>query len=281
MINQFCIKYDHILKTFDGFIVTHSPVFCLIFERYNKPIILINSCRYEQPYCWNNNLVNWNYLSHKLNHLFYKKILIPVSNNLADKDYLKLGCNIESIYIPSLCLYTNLNYSSVYRYLIYDLNNYIPRHNNFVNRYRFRKYDFDDIRKYRAIIHIPYEASTMSIFEQYNMNIPLFFPTKTLLKQLIKTNKIKFNSKYASNIFPESLTPALGNDWIDFWIDRADYYNDNMPYITYFNDTVELFELLYNANYDEITNKMKEFNKNKNEKVFNQWKTIFDSYLYK
>jgi hypothetical protein len=132
------------------------------------------------------------------------------------------------------------------------------------------------MRKYRAIIHIPYEASTMSIFEQYNMNIPLFFPSKTLLKELIKTNRIQFNSRYAKNIFPESLTPALGTNWIDFWIDRADYYNDNMPYITYFNNTAELFELLYNSNYDDITIKMAEFNIIKNKKVFNQWKSIID-----
>ena len=276
MINKFCERYDDFLKTFDAFIVTHTPVFCLIFERYNKPIILINSCRYEQPYSWKNDLVNWNYLSHKLYHLFYKKLLIPVSNNLADKEYLKLGCNIDSIYIPSLCLYTNLTYKNLYRFLVYDLNNYIPRHNNFVNRYRIRKYDFDDMRKYRAIIHIPYEASTMSIFEQYNMNIPLFFPSKTLLKELIKTNKIQFNSRYAKNIFPESLTSTLGTNWIDFWIDHADYYNDNMPHITYFNNTVELFELLYNSNYDDITIKMAEFNKIKNEKVYNQWKSIIN-----
>ena len=40
---------------YDGFVVTHSPVLCRLFERFNKPIILVNSCRYDQPYCHNHN----------------------------------------------------------------------------------------------------------------------------------------------------------------------------------------------------------------------------------
>jgi hypothetical protein len=38
MINQFVHKYKDFLSTFDGFIVTHTPVFCLLYETFNKPI---------------------------------------------------------------------------------------------------------------------------------------------------------------------------------------------------------------------------------------------------
>jgi hypothetical protein len=41
------------LKKYDGFIVTHSPVFVRFFESLGKPVILINSCRYDTPFCWN------------------------------------------------------------------------------------------------------------------------------------------------------------------------------------------------------------------------------------
>jgi hypothetical protein len=32
LVNVFQEKYDDILKTYDGFIVTHTPVFCMLFE---------------------------------------------------------------------------------------------------------------------------------------------------------------------------------------------------------------------------------------------------------
>ncbi|MCJ7767674.1 hypothetical protein MUP79_04735, partial [Candidatus Bathyarchaeota archaeon] len=37
----------------------------------------------------------------------------------------------------------------------------------------------------KGIIHMPYECSTMSIFEQYSANVPLFFPSKSFLKELV------------------------------------------------------------------------------------------------
>ncbi len=53
MIDAFVKEYDDLLKSFDGFIVTHTPVLALLYEKYNKPVIIVNSCRYEQPFCWN------------------------------------------------------------------------------------------------------------------------------------------------------------------------------------------------------------------------------------
>ena len=54
MINSFQEKYDTILKTFDGFICGHPNSFILLFEKYHKPIYVINTCRYDMPFCWNN-----------------------------------------------------------------------------------------------------------------------------------------------------------------------------------------------------------------------------------
>jgi hypothetical protein len=41
------------LSKYDGFIVTHTPVFARLFERFEKPVILVNSCRYDQPFMYN------------------------------------------------------------------------------------------------------------------------------------------------------------------------------------------------------------------------------------
>ena len=44
-----------------------------------------------------------------LKRLHDKGLLIAISNNRADQEYLRLGAGIESIRLPSLCLYTKVN----------------------------------------------------------------------------------------------------------------------------------------------------------------------------
>ena len=53
MIKEFQNHYDSFLSQFDGFIVAHPNSFVLLYEKYNKPIIMVNSCRYDMPFCFN------------------------------------------------------------------------------------------------------------------------------------------------------------------------------------------------------------------------------------
>jgi hypothetical protein len=101
------IHYDE-LSNYDGFIVTHTPSFLLLYESFNKPIIIINSCRYENPFI--NNIPKWIMLNKTIKRLWDNKLLYVVSNNKADQNYINIGCGIQSLYIPSLCLYTNEKY---------------------------------------------------------------------------------------------------------------------------------------------------------------------------
>ena len=114
LVQQFIMIYYNELKQYDGFIATHGLVFVRLFEVFDKPIIMINSCRYDIPYCWSNNYEERKKLNECLQRLYKKKLLIPIANNRADKDYFKLGTGIDCIHIPSLCLYTNIQYDLEY-----------------------------------------------------------------------------------------------------------------------------------------------------------------------
>jgi hypothetical protein len=107
MIQQFQNEYDSELKKYDGFVVTHSPVFAMIYEKYNKPIIVVNSCRFNQPFCWNKDNTMLNLFTDALKRMQNNKQLVIISNNRADQSYLKRTADINSEYIPSLCMYTN------------------------------------------------------------------------------------------------------------------------------------------------------------------------------
>jgi hypothetical protein len=301
MINSFVNKYYDFLSTFDGFIVTHTPIFALLYEKFNKPIILVNSCRYEQPYSWRYDCVEWEWANIKLKELYDKKLLIAISNNKGDSEYLKLGTGIESIIIPSLCLYTQCtfaeggdNINKKDNFIIYSDDNFnaVKKHISPINPNIYIKgdclhvgYKWKELYSYKGIIHFPYEISTMSIFEQYSANVPLIFPTKNFLKKLINIPGYIFNSRYNHLYnfncpYPPNLDKCLNDDtWINFWLDNADYYNENMKYITYFDSIDELNEIVTNIDVNDISLKMKKYNELRTLNILQQWKKIIDTTL--
>lgn len=284
MINRFVERYRDLLQTFDGFIVTHSPIFCLLYETFNKPIILINSCRYEQPFSFKNDIDMWNYLNVKLKEMHDKKQLVVVSNNKADHHYLKHGTGIESHIIPSLCLYTKSTYMPIYNKYIINTNHNIPETETVVNKRNclHSGYQWQELYSYKGIIHMPYEISTMSIFEHYSANVPLFFPSKTYLTHLLQYNNYSMWTRYTRlqihSAHPPQLDVCLNdNTWIDFWINKSDFYDEeNMKHIVYFDSNEHLFELLNTVDTNDISSKMKEHNISRKSAVYDSWKRIFD-----
>lgn len=288
LITKFFNRYYDFLSQFDGFIVTHTPVFCLLYEKFNKPIILINSCRYEQPFSWTNDIYKWNNLNIKLKNMWDKKQLTIISNNKGDKEYLKDGTGINSILIPSLCLYTKLKYNPKNDIcVIYNNNNInISENNKIKHKTSILKnnYTWEELYSFKGIIHMPYEVSTMSLFEQYSANIPLFFPSKNLLKNLIIHKKYYFQSRYNkihnlnNNYHPNLIKALHDEDWVNFWIDNADYYDEeNMKHIVYFNSFEELNFFIDTLDFNKISNDMKEHNIKRINSSYQKWKTIIEN----
>jgi hypothetical protein len=242
MITKFNIEYGDLLSSYDGFIVTHTPVFALIYEQYNKPIIIINSCRFDQPFCWNNNANGLKWLIKGLYRLKEKGLLHIISNNKADQEYLLRGSGLESIYIPSLCEYTEAPYNPIYNQaILYNPSPYINTSTDIDKSQVAPKlgfgYSWKELHSYKVIIHLPYEISTMSIFEQYTAGVPMLFPTKEFYKKCHNDGLIINKSAYGSLIKTD----------IDFWLDRADFYNNGIyKNILYFNSFEEIQNIIKN-----------------------------------
>lgn len=109
LIISFQKHYDALLSLFDGFICAHPNSFILLFEKYNKPIIIVNSCRYDIPFSMTGYKEMLPELDAAFNRLQEKGLFYMISNNYADNKYF-LAANplIQTSIIPSLCLYTNL-----------------------------------------------------------------------------------------------------------------------------------------------------------------------------
>jgi len=283
-IKQFYIKHKTELDRYDGFIVTHTPSFALFFEKFGKPIIIVNSTRYEQPASHNSSLDQWKFIDESLKRLNSKGLLTVISNNLYDQLYIKTSLGIDSTLIPSLCEYTNskrLKLLDQYKlFCIYSSQkNPINKIEGIklLNINQIKPYTYETLCKFTGIIHIPYEISTMSIFEHYTMNIPLIFPTKEFLLKMFNSNELNVYGSYSAlfnfNSNPKALDILLKDNWFEKMLPKADYYNEEyFPYITYF-DSLEDLELKLNTiNFDEISDKMKEFNKKRKDKILNLWK---------
>jgi hypothetical protein len=277
LVNSFQNNYDTILKTFDGFICCHPNSFILLFEKFNKPIYVINSCRYDMPFCWNNNYQMIEELHNCFIRLQDKNLLTVVSNNKADNAYFKLGNpTIDTRIIPSLCLYTGMQWNprnTNDKFLLYS-NIILPlsTNNSIVHRSQLGQYKWDTIMSFKGIIHFPYEASTMSIFEQISSEIPIFFPSKKFLKHLWENNLIPSQMNYwkhnQNSIVPHYLITIQN---LDFWIENADYYDIEGYY--YFDSFEYLFNMIETFN-DELYETRKNFIRERKKHIIDSYSKI-------
>jgi glycosyltransferase involved in cell wall biosynthesis len=271
MIKRFQDEYDSVLSTFDAFIVTHTPVFAMIFEKYGKPIIVLNSCRYDQPFCRNKNMDMLQKFNDALKRMEAMKQLVIISHNLADQEYLKERTGVNSVYIPCLCLYTNAKYNPKHQsYIIFEthVKDKFPTSDKIVSKPS--NYKFLELFEYNGIIHMPYDISTMALFEQYFAGMPLFFPTKEFYKKCINDGVIGFIVRYDK---PGEILP---DEELEKWLKNADYYN--LKYINYyssFEDCVSKVEAFKDTDKDARLQHIEGVKKDSLDK----WKKVIDEYL--
>jgi hypothetical protein len=247
MINKFCNRYGKFLSEFDGFIVAYPVCFAMIYERFNKPIIVVNCMRYDHPFCKRSKRGMLNELHACLRRLNQSNKLIMVANNIGDAEYFRMGNpSIPITHVPSLCRYTGMKWqgATVYdKFLVYSNESIVPDHPLIIKRSSLGAFKWDTLTRFRGIIHIPYETSTMSIFEHITAKIPLIFPTKRFLKELCLKQTIHFQSNYWKTLENEEVPTYLKlTESYDFWIEKADYYNIDGLY--YFDSIPELLDML-------------------------------------
>lgn len=275
------------LDKYDAFIACYPVEFALLYEKWNKPIIVVNCIRYDHPNTFNPAIRDR--LNYFLKSKYSQGKLYYVCNNKGDKFYTRYFTGIEGMHIPNLCEYTNAKYTGTKnQYIIHDRSEIAVPGNLCVSLSAVRnnswKYSWPDLYSYKGIIHVPYHNGSMSIFEQYTANVPLFFPSKTYAKELFYQNKIfsdltfyKINKAQEPDDInnPNSLrNPAI----LDMWIDTCDIYDtENMKHVQYFDSISHLECLLRTVNTKEISNNMANHNMLRRASVYNNWKEILTS----
>lgn len=243
--------------------------------------------------------------------IFFNRNIVA-ANNLYDAKYINYFTGINATVLSSLCDYTNAVYRPSKNHPEYifipsrgnvrfnhpfhqQLNHSIKKHNSSIIvknlRELYKFYSYSDITRHPGIIYLPYQVSTMSIFEQYSMNIPLFFPSLNLLTKWHLQYDVVFErtwdkaltgyGKNHSTIPPyyiNSTIPDPNNEYdyssIHYWLKFADFYQ--WPHIIYFDSIDDLTLKLMNTNLTYISEQMSEYNHKRRHELLVQWKTILD-----
>ena len=289
MCDSFYERYKDELSEYDGFICTYPPAFSMIYEKFKKPIILQIPIRYEVPF--HNNSTKWNIFNEYLRNGIDSGMIIPVANSEYDKRYFEFFVQRECQLIPSICEYTNTTWNPVKNKFLYSSRLAINFNIDFiVNKDSLGKYRWEDISEYKGIIIIPYNCSTMSIFEYYTSGIPLFCPSKSLMKDLYSKygnwvlNDLSWNKTFGlqpgSSIDCDSSSDPNRYDDVEImskWIDYSDFYNEEwMPHIVYFDSMDELSIKLDKTDLMDIHSKMMDFNKKRKENIYSLWNNTIE-----
>ena len=298
-------KTDALMKTVDAYVCFHPAAMCEVFMPFKKPIIVIASTRYElgrfQPARWK----KWN---ENLIEISKDPRNIVGANNLYDLEYIRYFTGINGVLLPSFCDYTNVSYQPIANktfllapirapgfqdYFLKERKKALQKNNISGDgnlkplRAVYGHYKYTDLIKHPGIVYVPYQVSTMSLFEHYRMNIPLFFPSIDLLAKWQLSHMVirqrtwegvRHRRAKGSSIPGVLNVPDPNNDSdlgaIKHWIKYADFYQ--WPHITYYESLEDLIWKLNNTNLKEVSENMKIFNKKAKEELVDKWEAILD-----
>lgn len=239
MRDQFLRIYGKYLQSFDAFIVTHTPVFHEIYKEFEKPILVVNSTRFEFPYT--NKLGEWQSLNASLKERSNSGKTLIVSNNKSDAKYLNYFAGIESEVIPSIADYTHAKWRGGKGLKIFSdkrmspaTRDEIARKSNWLSQSEVfgSNFAWDDMVAVDAVFVIPYNVSTMQLFEFATAGIPVVVPSPSFLSKLYyESQALQELSFYqieklpTNNLSEGDPNNFNGEDFLKFWLEHADFYD--------------------------------------------------------
>lgn len=279
---SFAREYAGHLSKYDAFVCFYPSSFSMIYDFFDKPIIIQAPIRTDVPFERDPEKSS-KFYSFMKQRIKQGKI-IPVANNRIDQEYNSILTNSEWDLIPSLCDYTNAKYSGTKNDFIYPYQHRfkIPEIERLILSSGFSGMSWQQIYSFKGIVHIPYHNTIMSLFEQYTAGVPLFFPDIDLLKKLRKDNmnsvlnemswqQIQRLPSIQRKEFTVKNIPDIGN-WqdkqtLDYWIPKSDWYDKEwFPDINLFSSFDNLQDMLIKKDFNVQTNL-----NNRKERIINLW----------
>ena len=145
-----------------------------------------------------------------------------------------------------------------------------------------------DLANHPCIVHMPYQVSVMSMFEQYRMGVPLLFPSLAFLVRLqmdfAPVSERTWARVWGKGAVNASELPAHATVWwpdpnddvheqpLQFWLAKSDYYV--MPHIVYYSSWDDLLVKLVTTDFDAVSERMRQHSELTEAKLTRQWKGL-------
>lgn len=255
LIDQFQDRYGKFLRTFDGFITCYTPAFAELFQGLDKPTLVVAATRYEAPY--SHDPSQWKRLNDYIRGEVDSARLMLTANNQGDRDYLQGTLGARPRLVPSVCDYTRARWSGTADMgLIHARSTLLSHHlqetlgggwSDFSTQMP-RGYKWKDLFAYKEVLVVPYNISTMTLFELATAGVPVSVPSRRLLKEWARLydGVLSELTWFQVRNLP---VPSLAPIWLDhsdprffdWWLDRADFYDAAlMPNVRVFDSLDEL-----------------------------------------
>jgi hypothetical protein len=203
--------------------------------------------------------------------------LVMVANSRYDEEYIRYFSGLDVKRIPSLCAYIDDHTPKCTRvgtkFLSFgehaggrECANQLPDRVRFV-RDVLGQYRHDEIIKAKGTIWFPYNVNAMSFFEHYWLEIPLFVPSMTFMRELYDKKLAGQQMSWHRGEFTGSNLPAADRpsmpdpntrDGFEKWMSLWDFYDtEEFPFVNYFHSWDHLRWLTDKVDYEATSEAMR------------------------
>ena len=328
-------RNDFEMHRVDLVVCSHPAANCELYMSLNRSLAVYATTRLEfgrnddnidwrAPYIHAYSEERWKAWLDSLRRIADGPFNSVLANNLYDAAYIKYFAGIDVEYLPSWCspqaTYTQPSRSAIllgpYRDNLAKTHEEAWEHpilqeltqsvDKWKHKYQFARmgqlyprYEYSDLVAHPAVVWIPYQVSTMSWFEFYRMNIPLFAPSLRLLVSWVKDHGLVWErvyghpqrwifddeiddsnskSEYSSykkspHTDPNARHPSTES--LEFWLGLCDFYNtEAFPHVQLFDSWEHLHELLDSVDLQKVSARMKTHNSQEKKRISKAWKRI-------
>jgi hypothetical protein len=291
---QFAAAYknDKEFQRANIFMCFHPSAMCEFFIPFmsdKRRIFVIPTTRYEMGR-WSKE--RWSKWNQNLQLIASKSSNVVASNNHYDADYVEYFSGVKPIYLPSHISMTGILYTAESSDILVaplhtdvsdhglnfgseaigrELRKLSPRFKQLRTKYKGH-YSYAQLASNTAILHIPYQVSVMSLFEQYAMAIPLLVPTPEFLWTLHNEYNImkertwqqqNTGKRERKSLLPPFLKDSTVPDPNDdltreaflFWVKKGDFWT--FEHILTFDSWGALQTILDETDFQEVSRNMR------------------------
>jgi len=139
----------------------------------------------------------------------------------------------------------------------------------YLNYYRVRiraalnGFSYQDLLRFKAIVMFPYSAFSGIMLELLEMGVPMFYPSKSLLKRWDESYGMMFqrtsgygrrsaggfsNIAYGKDLMPDP-NDSVNRESLHYWLEKSEWYNWD---VRYFDSPADLHEQLKQADFEAM-----------------------------